>query len=554
MHRMTRDARGRRGARALRRARVALQGRRGRPRAARRRPLRADRAGVGSGPATLPGHPRHRRAHARGLRRRRGRRPTAKRSCCPSRSSSRAGALRYKGYSVMVHERATLRAGPVWSRTCIFCHNTVPEMDRLLGALAGPRRPRTRASRSTAGSRRRAARRVSVTDDGALRARRGRRDRAARRRALRRRRRRAERRPARHRRRPRRLRRRRARRGRHRLRGLPWRRARARPRSRACAPRSCRRRRGSTSRPASRRAAPQAHQPRLRAVPPGPLLALPVHLGGRAARRDRGRQPHQLGRGARLPARRMRERDGVHHLPRSPRRRRRRAAEATSRARHPRGQRDLHRRATSQLADASACARHAHHDPDGAGGSCVACHMPRKNMGLDGTLTRYHRIGSPTDAARVLGDRPLECALCHADRSVARSRRRDGAVVAGSLSRASGSRSSTARSTPTSIRATLERGKPHEQAVAMATLGEARARDAAPLIAKQLVNDVPARPRVGEARARKILGRCDVDLAADDESIARAAAACGAPILPFQRRRAGSCATRSTRGRPGGLT
>src|ERR1700722_3540279 len=51
------------------------------------------------------------------------------------------GALRYKGYSVMVHERATLRAGPVWSRTCIFCHNTVPEVDRLLGAVAGPRPP-----------------------------------------------------------------------------------------------------------------------------------------------------------------------------------------------------------------------------------------------------------------------------------------------------------------------------------------------------------------------------------------------------------------------------
>jgi hypothetical protein len=26
-------------------------------------------------------------------------------------------ALRYKGYSVMVHERATLRTGPVWSRS-----------------------------------------------------------------------------------------------------------------------------------------------------------------------------------------------------------------------------------------------------------------------------------------------------------------------------------------------------------------------------------------------------------------------------------------------------
>ena len=52
-----------------------------------------------------------------------------------------AGSFRYKGYSVMVRERASLRAGPVWSRTCIFCHNTVPEFDRLVGALAGPRSP-----------------------------------------------------------------------------------------------------------------------------------------------------------------------------------------------------------------------------------------------------------------------------------------------------------------------------------------------------------------------------------------------------------------------------
>src|SRR4029077_17329144 len=36
-------------------------------------------------------------------------------------------------------ERATLRAGPVWSQTCIFCHNTVPEIDRLFGAIAGAR-------------------------------------------------------------------------------------------------------------------------------------------------------------------------------------------------------------------------------------------------------------------------------------------------------------------------------------------------------------------------------------------------------------------------------
>ena len=143
---------------------------------------------------------------------------------------------------------------------------------------------------------------------------------------------------------------------------------------------------------------------------------------------------------------------------------------------------------------------HAHHDPDGAGGSCVACHMPRKNMGLDGTLTRYHRIGSPTDAARVLGDRPLECALCHADRSVGslvdamerwwpvRYPRQRLEELYGSLD-------------ANVMRATLELGKPHEQAVAMATLGAARDRAAAPLLARQLARRLPARARVGEARA-----------------------------------------------------
>jgi hypothetical protein len=32
-------------------------------------------------------------------------------------------------------------------------------------------------------------------------------------------------------------------------------------------------------------------------------------------------------------------------------------------------------------------------------------------------MTRYHRIGTPADAACVLGDRPLECALCHTSAS-----------------------------------------------------------------------------------------------------------------------------------------
>ncbi|HZU83129.1 MAG TPA: cytochrome c3 family protein, partial [Polyangiaceae bacterium] len=197
-------------------------------------------------------------------------------------------------------------------------------------------------------------------------------------------------------------------------------------------------------------------------------------------------------------------------------------------------------RCHAELADAQRLRAHAHHDPAGAGGACVACHMPRKNMGLDGRLTRYHRIGSPTDPARVLGDRPLECALCHADRSVAslvdamqawwpvrypRERLEElyGAMDADVM------------------RATLERGKPHERVVAMATLGEARARDAAPRIARELSSEYPLVREWAQRALVSILGRCDVDLAADRETIARQAASCGyaatgapaaAPIAP----------------------
>ena len=62
----------------------------------------------------------------------------------------------------------------------------------------------------------------------------------------------------------------------------------------------------------------RAGQPRLRALPPGAVLALSVHVGrGGAARRQAGRQHDHLGRGARLPARRLRAPDVVRDLPRS---------------------------------------------------------------------------------------------------------------------------------------------------------------------------------------------------------------------------------------------
>jgi hypothetical protein len=157
------------------------------------------------------------------------------------------------------------------------------------------------------------------------------------------------------------------------------------------------------------------------------------------------------------------------------------------------------------FASADALRSHAHHDPAGAGGSCIACHMPRKNMGLDGRLTRYHRIGSPTDPARVLGDRPLECALCHVGATV-------GALVDAMekwwpvryprqrLEELYGSLGANV------VRATLERGKPHEKAVAIGVLAQSCgehaklgdggklgdcAKDSAPLVARELEDEYP---------------------------------------------------------------
>ncbi len=130
---------------------------------------------------------------------------------------------------------------------------------------------------------------------------------------------------------------------------------------------------------------------------------------------------------------------------------------------------------------------HSHHTSVG----CIACHMARKNMGLDYVLNRYHRIGSPTDERRVLKDRPLECALCHADKSVEElvsqmetwwSKKYD----RGALRALYGDDLSV-----NVMRATLERGKAHEQAVAIVTLGEAKDRAAIPALVPMLAHEYP---------------------------------------------------------------
>jgi predicted CXXCH cytochrome family protein len=187
--------------------------------------------------------------------------------------------------------------------------------------------------------------------------------------------------------------------------------------------------------------------------------------------------------------------------------------------------------------------RHAHHDPAGAGGSCVGCHMPRKNMGLGYALTRYHRIGSPTDRVRVEQDRPLECALCHADRSVGRlvddmerlwGKRYDRAALArlyGGLD-------------ANPLIATVERGKAHEQAPAIAVLGEQRVQGALAAVARQLVHPIPLVRYYARRAVEAIRGApcaVEVDLDRTTPEIAAAARRCvpGAwPVAPVAGARA----------------
>ncbi len=430
--------------------------------------------------------------------------------------------LRYKGYSVMVHERGTLRAGPIWSRTCIFCHNTVPEMDRLLGALAGPRAPEYQGEQvdSWLPIARRA--RTKVID--AREFSRAARDEIAR------------------------------------LGGTSSRdETDAAPIARhaidvvragfdgaalieegigceACHGGAREHVADPSVRPSFSPAAPWLE---VRLPDADPRAARPQAINRVCARCHQvlfSRYPFTWEGGRRDSS------AGGSHI---------NSGEARdfllggcagqmacSSCHDPHGKPDvatLPGLATpagnvkctgchADLADRSRLAAHAHHDPGGAGGSCVACHMPRKNMGLEG-LTRYHRIGSPTDPARVLGDRPLECALCHADRAVGvlvdtmerwwpvRYPRQRLVELYGSLD-------------ANVMKATLERGKPHEQAVAIATFGELRERDAAPLVAAQLSGEYPLVREWAKRAMTSILGRCDVNLAADDATIAREAASC----------------------------
>ena len=185
----------------------------------------------------------------------------------------------------------------------------------------------------------------------------------------------------------------------------------------------------------------------------------------------------------------------------------------------------------TSLADTEALTDHAHHLPSGPAGSCIACHMPRKNMALDYALTRYHRIGSPTDRDRVEGDRPLECALCHVDKSVA--------TLISDMERLWGKNYDPSKLRAlygdldgNALLATLERGRPHEQVTAAMVLAEAKVNSAAPLVARLLASPYPLARRFAAHALTSMLDKpCAIDVDASAADTKQALARCGLDLL-----------------------
>ncbi len=437
------------------------------------------------------------------------------------------GLLRYKGYSVMLHERDGLRAGPAWRSSCVFCHNTVPEVDRLFGAIAGSSvRPYQgeQVDRWLPTDRRE---RMRVVDPALF-------ERVAVDEAVR----------------------------------LAGTLGASSDSSQAVAKAAVDTVRahfdgeslvevgiGCEACHGGAREHVRGAGGRLSLVPQAPWLEVDLPRPTRATEVNRtcarchqvlfSRYPFTWEAGRRDTApggssiNSGEARDFLLggcsgamactacHDPHGGGRKELSGADLATPAGNA-----ICTTCHANLADRSQLRAHAHHDPEGRGGACLACHMPRKNMGLDGTLTRYHRIGSPTDPERVLGDRPLECALCHSDRTV---RSLTDAMEAWwpvryptqRLEELYGSLDANV------MRATLERGKPHEQVVAIATLGEARAQDASEPIAAKLLDEYPLVREWAKRALVLIRGRCDVDLSAKDAVIATQAAACGArPVAP----------------------
>jgi len=145
----------------------------------------------------------------------------------------------------------------------------------------------------------------------------------------------------------------------------------------------------------------------------------------------------------------------------------------------------------AKLKDEAAQKAHTHHDPKGEGGRCMSCHMPKKNMSLSTGLSRYHRIGSPNDKTKVERDRPLECALCHHDKTVRTLVDQmeawwpDRTFDRKALEELYGGLDENP------MLFTLGMGKAHEQAVAIWTVGDKRFRPAVPYLARLVTHPYP---------------------------------------------------------------
>jgi hypothetical protein len=154
--------------------------------------------------------------------------------------------------------------------------------------------------------------------------------------------------------------------------------------------------------------------------------------------------------------------------------------------------------------------------------------MPRKNMSLDNRLGRYHRIGSPTDKARVEGDRPLECALCHADMTVGALVERMESWWGKRYDRAALVKLYGGLDARPLIVALIG-GKAHEQATALGVLreqaesgepGRAAVRKLAPLISAQLTHGYPILRYYAVRALQAALGQAPpIDLHQDDAKI-----------------------------------
>lgn len=433
-------------------------------------------------------------------------------------SSPGGGALRYKGYSVMVKERPGLHAGPVWNQTCIFCHNTEAYLSTVLGALAGP------AAKPYQGEvvdpllpRERRAEWV-VTDASALSS------------ALE-----------------------------DELGRIGVKRSRPTPLQAIAATRTAFRREhlvelgigceachlGSAEHVRDPQKLPSL-EPRsaffaVKLPPPaneGPEQLRAARINRTCARCHQvlfsGYEPTWEGgtrhgnpggghinsgeaRDMMLGACASKLSCVECHDPHRP------DATAELRALGAVQQDALCTKCHQRYASPEALRAHAHHDPGGAGARCLSCHMPKKNLALDGTLSRYHRIGSPNDPQRVLLDRPMECALCHADKSVE--------SLAGSMETwwkrpldREALRKLYGALDANVLLATAERGKPHEQAVAFYLLGEARAKPAIPILAQQLTHPYPLVRGYAKRALDSVVGaRVPIDIDGEDADIDAAA-------------------------------